>query len=848
MMTFGMRSALTALFYVVIVSFSYAQQISPELVQKALDATTLARIAEQNGHVRVIVEFAAPVAANEMRPDPAFLGTVKARIAAVQDEIIASHFGSAANPTQGQAFPRGVLRFDITPGFAVNVTKAELDALAADSRVMRIQEDQRYRPGLIQSGPLVGMPDAYGASATGARQAVAIIDTGVLTTHEFLLGKVVMQACRSNSGGGAGGVTLCPNGQSSDDKAQDPTTAQCLDNATNLCFHGTHVAGIAAGKNTEFTSSGPSNGVAKYAPIVAVQVFTRFNDKQTCNNAPSCLLTQDSDLTSALDWVYQNALNPAAGVKLAAVNMSLGVGQNFSACDMKPEKASIDRLRSAGVATVISAGNDGYTDAISTPGCISTAIAVGSSDKNDTISSFSNMASMVKLMAPGGLGGTNPCYMLQIGVTNADIESSVPGTSSATNTNLYDCLFGTSMAAPHVAGAYAAVRSACPNATVDQILTALNDTGIPITDTRSGGTETKPRIRVDLAVQHLACKTPRAEYCRFVGNTPNIHLSCTTVAGSAFGNTPIDAPGGLDRGADNMPRFMADVNGDGKPDYCRFVGNPTYLSCALQTSTGFGQYDVNSALNFDSGDPGMPRLMADVDGDRRADYCRFVAGGKDGFGPFNRLSCALSTGTAFGNNDVNAPDDYRYAINTSLSLPIFLVDVNNDGKADFCYFGGAPSRIFLLCSVSLGTEFSHEIGVWSDPGFDPGWGNGPRLMGDINGDGRADYCRIIGPLFPPKPYLSCALLIGQKFGNDDVRTPPASVYDLGSTELPIALVDVNGDGLADYCRFVGNAPNISLSCALSSGIRGGFGTSAVNGAPGFDAGSSNMPRFMVSTD
>ena len=84
------------------------------------------------------------------------------------------------------------------------------------------------------------------------------------------------------------------------------------------------------------------------------------------------------------------------------------------------------------------------------------------SDKNDTISSFSNMASMVELMAPGGLGGTNPCYMLQIGVTNKDIKSSVPGTSSVTNTNLYDCLFGTSMAAPHVAGAYAAVRALVP--------------------------------------------------------------------------------------------------------------------------------------------------------------------------------------------------------------------------------------------------------------------------------------------------------------------------------------------------------------------------------------------------
>ena len=66
---------------------------------------------------------------------------------------------------------------------------------------------------------------------------------------------------------------------------------------------------------------------------------------------------------------------------------------------------------------------------------------------------------------------------------------------------------GTSMAAPHVAGAIAAIRSACPSATADAIENALKSTGTPITDTRSGGTQTKPRIRVDLAVQSLVCGT-----------------------------------------------------------------------------------------------------------------------------------------------------------------------------------------------------------------------------------------------------------------------------------------------------------------------------------------------------
>jgi serine protease len=61
------------------------------------------------------------------------------------------------------------------------------------------------------------------------------------------------------------------------------------------------------------------------------------------------------------------------------------------------------------------------------------------------------------------------------------------------------------MAAPHVAGAFAAIRTACPNATVDQILTALQTTGLPIADTRTGGTLSRPRIRVDQALLQLGC-------------------------------------------------------------------------------------------------------------------------------------------------------------------------------------------------------------------------------------------------------------------------------------------------------------------------------------------------------
>jgi len=54
-------------------------------------------------------------------------------------------FGNAANPNQGKGFDRSLQRFDITPMFAINVSRAELDALASDSRVVRIHHNKLGR-------------------------------------------------------------------------------------------------------------------------------------------------------------------------------------------------------------------------------------------------------------------------------------------------------------------------------------------------------------------------------------------------------------------------------------------------------------------------------------------------------------------------------------------------------------------------------------------------------------------------------------------------------------------------------------------------------------------------------
>jgi subtilisin family serine protease len=362
-----------------------------------------------------------------------------------------------------------VRRFDTVPYVALEIDDAgasDLERAGAD--VVQVMDDPILRPVLAESVPLIQGDQVWAAGHRGLGVTVAVVDSGVDSAHPFLAGRVVEEACYSSNVAGLS-HSVCPNGLSV--QTGPGSAAPC---SLPDCVHGTHVAGIAAGSGA--TAGVSFSGVAPAADIMAVQVFSEITSASSCGGIAPCLGAFASDIIAGLERVH----TVAPQLNIVAANMSLG-GSTFAApCDAQPYKPAIDNLRSIGVATVVAAGNSAATAGVSTPACVSSAVSVGSTDKSNQVSWFSNVASFLSLFAPGEA-----------------ITSSVPGGAFA-------AFNGTSMAAPHVTGAWALLKEVAPSASVGTILNALRQTGLSITDTRVGGTATISRVSIFAALAALA--------------------------------------------------------------------------------------------------------------------------------------------------------------------------------------------------------------------------------------------------------------------------------------------------------------------------------------------------------
>jgi subtilisin family serine protease len=376
----------------------------------------------------------------------------------------------------GQRRIQALREFNNFPLAVYALSETELDALIDSGLVEHVQEDGLNYPTLASSVPYIkgNVPRSFGYTGSGA--TVGILDTGVDGTHPMLAGRVVAEACFSTNYPPQSATSLCAGGV--DSKTGAGSAPPCANSISTGCQHGTHVASIAAGAHAT------APGVAPAAKIIAVQVFSRSTDTAVCGGASSCIVAYDSDVVDGLNYIY-NQRNVPAIKTIAAVNLSLGGGQYTTNCDGLSFKAPIDTLRAAGIATVIASGNDGYTAAVNAPGCVSTAITVGSvNDPDGAVHSWSNsLIGLLDLLAPG-----------------ANITAAAPGGG-------YITMSGTSMATPFVTGAFALLKSLDTTATVNAMEARLKTYSTAQVDNRNGGTF--PRLNLELVTESIVGSSHR---------------------------------------------------------------------------------------------------------------------------------------------------------------------------------------------------------------------------------------------------------------------------------------------------------------------------------------------------
>lgn len=333
-------------------------------------------------------------------------------------------------------------------GFAARVTAAGLAALAARPDVVAVELDGVGTTALDHTARQVRADRVRARGVDGAGVVIAVIDTGVDAAHPDVADALLHEECfcRGGSVGGTVRAACCPDGAARQSGSGSAASADP---------HGPHVAGIAVSRGRM-----APRGVAPGAGLVAVRVLDERNRGFF------------SDWIAALDWIASERPD------VRVVNMSLVSERDFAGdcergcsgqtgCTTNRLFAEvIDRLWARGTLVFAASGNDGRSNAMSAPACVSHAVSVGAVDASDAVARFTNRSATLDLLAPG------------VDVLSDGLAGGLARLS------------GTSMAAPHAAGAAALLLSARPGLSAEQVLALLADRGVAIAD----GARHRPRI------------------------------------------------------------------------------------------------------------------------------------------------------------------------------------------------------------------------------------------------------------------------------------------------------------------------------------------------------------------
>ena len=347
----------------------------------------------------------------------------------------------------------------VANGLSVTLPASQVSRLERLPDVRDVLPAETYEPKLSATPQQIGAPAVWGRSLDTAGQGmkIGIIDSGIDPAHQFF---------------DPTGYTMpagFPKGQLRFTTAKvivarvfaprnAPAESARVAFARDESSHGTHVAGIAAGNADTPAQGRRISGVAPRAYLGNYKVFVETASGLSPNaNSPAIVAAIEAAVADGMDVINFSGGEPEIEPSRDIVALAL------------------DAAAAAGVVPVVAAGND-YNDmgagSVSSPANSAAAISVAAAQITGSDRRHAEFSSV---------GPTTISLRLKpdVSAPGVDVLSSVSGGGFAP-------FSGTSMAAPHVAGAAAVLKQRHPTWTVSQVKSALVQSGSHVTDERSG--------------------------------------------------------------------------------------------------------------------------------------------------------------------------------------------------------------------------------------------------------------------------------------------------------------------------------------------------------------------------